>query len=670
MGTATVRDARFHWDGQTLDLNVGRMKRVWRLNPGGLITIGLHDTSSGVSWVDESQAARSVQADWLVRWIADGSVSTSLTAASVQAVTDAAFSSPHVAAELVFRYPYLDSHFDLRWRAWAYPETSGVRTQIALRAGREFLRDEIPGFLCGSFVEQLLLSNTGDIRRGGGYYNDTQHRNFDHTPLLKEDHREGAVQHREVWDWANLLCIERRDGAGIALVKESHKCVNQEGFDTGAFIVSPDGVAVSGVGYDEIDNSYLKTRKFNVADEYVDAWATWLILYGNDGAGAIKRFDRARFAPRSERDLFLKANTWGSRGSSEAPVAATEENVLRELASCADLGVEALEIDDGWQHDPRGPSFTAQPMTWRPQPERFPSGWDRVRDEARSLGLSLLLWAPGNVEEADLLWNLEAGDFRGCKLDFLNFHVREDMDAFLAKVRRVCQKRGPRFHINTDLTENLNRVGYFLGREYGPLYLENRELTGLRCRHIAYHPHLVLRDAWHLAHYLNLNQVLLSFIDKETVPPELSDAHQYSHAYCFAITMMGLPLFFMETQFLSALARDELRPLIALYKRHRDEMFRGIVSPIGEEPDGASWCGFVSHDEPARRGYLTFFRELQNRDERRAMDVPQLGRDRWRWRNLISGAIEPLERDDSGRWLFHLSSPASFAFYQYECERA
>jgi hypothetical protein len=662
---AQLGDAHAVWDGEQLRLTSGSLERVWQVVPHGLQTIRLGDRRSGVAWIDEAVGSGASRSDWLVRWIADGSVTAQLLSASVRAVTDASFTSEHVSVELVFRYPYLDSHFDLRWRAWAYPGTCGVRTQIGLKPGRTFAEGEVPGFLSGSLAERLSIDTAGTRRCAAGYYNDTQHRNFDHTPLLKEETRSNPIDRREIYDWANLLCIERGDGAGLAFVKESHKCVNQEGFDSGAFILSPREVAISGLGYDEVGNSYLPSRKFNDPDDFVDAWATWLVSYADgDGATAIKRFDRARFAPTAERDLFLKANTWGSRGPIDAPAAATEENMLREITSCADLGVEAIEIDDGWQRDPEAPPHN--PPAWRPYPGRFPHGWERVRGAAAEQGVSLLLWAPGSVPETDLLWNLEAGDFRGCKLDFLNFRVREELDAFMKKAAGICQHRGPRFHVNTDVTENAARVGYFLAREFGPIFLENRELPLTWHKLIAYKPHLVLRDAWHLALYVNLNQVLVSFVDKDRVPADLSDAHLYSHAYNFAIVMMGLPLLFMETQLLSPDARAELRPLIELYKAHRHGIYRGIVSPIGDEPDGASWSGFVSHDPASSGGYVTLFRERRNSESQRSLALPPLADSGgYLWQDLLSGSPANVRQEQAGHWTFQFPQPASFGFYRY-----
>jgi len=654
-------DIHAAWDGNALDLRTGYLQRRWKLTPHGLKTELLRHTTTGRVWNDARVESGS---DWSVFVLADGTVPGELLEFSLSTVENDPFLSPHLEAIVIFRFPYLDSHFDLRWRLWAYPGTSGMRTQIALRAGREFHSDELPGFLSGSFAERFAFDYGHATRMAAGYYNDTQHRNFEHTPLLKEEIRREPLQAREIYDWANLLQIEDASG-GLALVKESHKCVNQPGFDTGAFVLWPGEIGVSGLGYDEAQHTYWPSRKYHVAGQWIDAWATWIIAYEGDGAAGIKKFDRARFAPRIERDLRLKSNTWGTRGSGDASrAAATEENVLREIESCADLGLDLIEIDDGWQHDPRGSQFTPEPPVWRPHAERFPRGWDKVREVAARKGIHLALWAPGYVDESDLLWNLKAGNFEAAKLDFMNFRVREELDDFLEKIRRLSEARHHKFRVNCDATENMVRLGYYLGREFGVLFLSNRELPGLCGKHVAYHPHLQLREAWHLTKYFNLNQALLTVVDPDTVPRDLSTAHRYSHSYCFATAMMGLPLFFMETHTLSPAAREELRPLIALYKQHCAAIFNGFVSPIGDEPNDASWSGFLCQNDH-RSGYITLFREQANTEPCRDIALTQLQNRPVRWTNLLTGHAEMLTPTVQG-FRFELPSPASFVFGRYE----
>lgn len=65
--------------------------------------------------------------------------------------------------------------------------------------------------------------------------------------FLREEVLTGAVQEPESVDWAVFVSLEDA-GAGLLCLKESQKCVNQSGVDTGAFAVSTAGVRNTGSG--------------------------------------------------------------------------------------------------------------------------------------------------------------------------------------------------------------------------------------------------------------------------------------------------------------------------------------------------------------------------------------------------------------------------------------
>ncbi len=79
-----------------------------------------------------------------------------------------------------------------------------------------------------------------------------------------------------------------------------------------------------------------------------------------------------------------------------------------------------------------------------------------------------------------------------------------------------------------------------------------------------------------------------------------------------AKTLMGSPVFFQETKYYSKEARDQIRPLLAVYRQHRDEISEGYVFPVGKKPDNKSWTGFQNVQPQSNSGYLTLFRELHN----------------------------------------------------------
>jgi hypothetical protein len=338
--------------------------------------------------------------------------------------------------------------------------------------------------------------------------------------------------------------------------------------------------------------------------------------------------------------------------------------VLRELESCADLGIDLLQIDDGWQCEPG--SKKPFEVDWTPNRTRFPDGWRVVRATAERLGVALGLWQPWWVPVDSIMKNFEAGGFRRFKLDFMGLFNADQVETACDKARDLLARTG--CGINWDATEVHARMGYFFGRDTGNIYLANRPSRTAeqrKGRHVAYIPHLMLRDAWHLARYMNLNQVQITVQNPACVDPDFSNAHLHTDEYCFAIAIMGVPIFFQETHLYAEKARLKLRPIVALYKRHRARLFEGFVEPLGHEPDDASWTGFHNAHPSGEQGYLTIFREIGNGQSDMRLDVPALAGKRLRLTDLMSGADREPVVQDGGSLPFRIDRPGGFLFLHY-----
>jgi hypothetical protein len=387
---------------------------------------------------------------------------------------------------------------------------------------------------------------------------------------------------------------------------------------------------------------------------------------------ALKTFDRCRYPIDVKRDLFIMANTWGSSewrrngkldlegevetGESNlvAKNAARQESVLREIASQADLGIDVQQIDDGWQGDDY--------KRWRPAKPRYPDeSWDVVKAAAKRRGVTLGLWAAVRIPLDDLLWNYEHGGFRYYKLDFANLRNRTILDRVMAKARKLILHSGHTVRVNWDVTENAPRVGYFFARDCGNIYLANRKRDYPR-----YVPFQILRDAWQISKYCNLNKFQVTVQNIDLVNPRVTDAAEYNHPYCVAITLMGSPIFFQLTQYYRREARDQIRPLLAVYKKHRREMFEGYVYPIGDKPDNGSWPGFQCHVAHKKAGYLLIFRELHSADSTRTIRLNFLAGRKLNLEDLRTGARKTLDVGPAGEAPFEITNPADFRFYRYE----
>lgn len=103
---------------------------------------------------------------------------------------------------------------------------------------------------------------------------------------------------------------------------------------------------------------------------------------------------------RGQRHALLLSNTWGDRNR-DARVC--ETFVLQEIDRAAALGLDTVQIDDGWQKGTTVNSarplggvwegyYAADADFWTPHPERFPRGLYPVAEHAAARGVALGLW--------------------------------------------------------------------------------------------------------------------------------------------------------------------------------------------------------------------------------------------------------------------------------------
>ncbi len=650
LGTA---EAKF--SGEVLSVSTGRVEREWIVTKKGLFTTMFRlakDPTRNVAGDSDLPA-------WhLYHLLRDDDI-MELEDIVFSPVRNSPLTADHLRVEVCCRYPR--PQLQVVYVVDVYPASWGIRTSLRLKYLYHPVDEQVPSFAGPAWSDALTFHTPFKTMEAAGYYNDTQHRNYPTTPLLLEQKLPMCEQSV---DWANIF-LGYWGNIAFAMVKESPKCVNQPSLDTGCFEITPQHIRNTGLAL------HTRRRTLLPSEAYHESWGTWTILTPGDKAElchAIRDFDRQRFPFRAQRDTWIMANTWGSRGAGNRSRSACEQsNILRELESCADLGIEILQIDDGWQcpPDPENP-FDVDWM--EPNPERFPDGWTTVRQAADKKKIALGLWFPWKASTDAILNNIRNGGFRRIKLDFVNTSTYEDFHGLMAKARAIIEATANRCAINWDLTERSARVGYFTGREYGNVYLANRPAPPpdiRRLDHVAYIPHLHLRDAWHLAHYLNLNQFQLSIQNHERIPEFVSDACRHPQTYGFAIAMMGMPLFFQETQFLSDSARAALRPLIHRYKQVRDTMLACFVEPLGGEPDNRSWVIFHHYQPDAGNGFLSVFRELQNRDEKGVIRIPRLAGRTLECTDLVTGERRVLRMNQDGETHLAIPQSGSFLWWQY-----
>lgn len=652
----SLAQARVYTEQDRLIVTTGRVQRVWRLTKMGLSTCSLTQLQTQMQWQWDRD-----DCDWQ---LPDATEPGRCELCSMTAAIsdDERFTNEHISVTAEFKYP--DSGLILSYEIWAYPDACGLRTQLSARLIPDAKLPEprrVQGGQPSGRVERLPVNDPSDRRRLVGYYNHTQVRNDTHQDIIAQEVMSHRLQGREHCDWASAACLES-DRAGIALVKESHKCVNQSGYVSGGFFIDEQqGLICHGWGLRLKD---LKT------DTLTRGWATWSLCWsGGDFERelAFKQFDRQRYPIDPKRDIYIQANTWGSTDNgNDARRAAGPQRVLQELEVCSELGIDVLQIDDGWQVPPGCDTWDPGENGWYPHPQHYPDGWEPVRKRASELGVKLGLWAAAeSVGLEELMHNYERGGFVQFKLDFAMLRQKHQIDALMHKVREFIKSTDHQVRVNWDVTENPARYGYFFAREYGCIYLENRKPS--RPLGVIYRPHTVLRDLWQIARYLNLNRFQCSIQNVDRVDSDHSDAHLHSHGYATAIALMGIPLFFQEVKYYSDEAKAEIRSLLETYKAHREAIYHGVVHPIGEKPNNASWTGFqCSCDDGG--GYLMIFRERCNAESKKALALRGLPPGLIHLENLVTGHESQQLLGDAHAISLEIAEAPGFQFLRYDMQ--
>ncbi|MCI8624073.1 MAG: hypothetical protein HFG26_10500 [Provencibacterium sp.] len=338
---------------------------------------------------------------------------------------------------------------------------------------------------------------------------------------------------------------------------------------------------------------------------------------------AFRRYYRHSCAAGLGRPAFSMSNTWGDRNQDAA---VCERFVLEELERAARLGLDIVQIDDGWQlgitaNSLRAPGgvwegyYANNPRFWEVNPERFPNGLAPICERARQLGVRLGLWfSPDSSSDfvnwrrdADTLLHLyEAYGIACFKLDGVKLRTLQGTERYLSLLREAASRSGGAILFNQDVTAE-DRPGYLFHREFGTQFVENRYTDWKN-----YYPHRTLRNLWRLAHYFPACKFQFELLNvrrnRELYAGDPLAPEVYPADYLLASVLFSNPLFWMELQSLDEGQMDSLSNLLNVWKEHREAFGSADVQPVGGEPDGTQLCGFHALC-PDGREYLLCLRE-------------------------------------------------------------
>jgi len=386
-------------------------------------------------------------------------------------------------------------------------------------------------------------------------------------------------------------------------------------------------------------------------------WRIGLLGQGTDGPGegyrhvvlsysrgrvgrieALHAYQRQLRVYDPKRDAMFLSNTWGNR-SRDGRI--NEQFLTKEVHAGAKLGVDVIQIDDGWQKGASSNSvraggvwagyWDADPEFWNVNPERFPNGLAPIIKLAAASKMRFGLWFAPDSSNDFANWEKDAAKIlelhRTFGVDYVKIDsVRANSKTAERNLRRffdrVLEESRGAVSFDLDVTAQV-RPGYFGMINVGPLFVENRYTDWHR-----YWPHHTLRNLWKLAQYVDPARLRMEFLNNsrntQLYPDDPLGPAQYSPSYLFATVMFSNPLGWFEISNLPASYFEELPPLIARWKQERAGIFSGSIIPIGEAPDGVAWTGFVSVAKDGQSGYALLFREL-NPSPEWEFSVPMFG---------------------------------------------
>ncbi|MFN4872326.1 MAG: alpha-galactosidase, partial [Akkermansiaceae bacterium] len=374
---------------------------------------------------------------------------------------------------------------------------------------------------------------------------------------------------------------------------------------------------------------------------FVGSGYPWTVVPYQEGrAGriaAMQNFQRCLRQYQPQRDGMFLSNTWGDRNRDSR---ISEDFLLKEVEVGSRLGVDVVQVDDGWQKGKTGNSAfgkgawgnfrSADPEFWKPHPERFPNGLKPLVDAAKQKGMKFGLWFGPDAEndmanwekDADML--LSAFDKEGVeyvKIDAVEMTspaAEVNLDKFYNK---VLEKTQGRVVFDADATAGL-RPGYFGSIHVGPIFLENRYTDWKR-----YWPHHTLRNLWTLGEYVDPVRLRMEFLNQTRHADKYKDdplaPANYPPDTLFASVMFASPLGWFEVSNLPDEYFKSIPNLVSVWKKEREAIFSGSIIPIGQVPDGHAWTGFSSVSQDRKSARLVIFREL-NQAETWSTEIPLL----------------------------------------------
>lgn len=437
----------------------------------------------------------------------------------------------------------------------------------------------------------------------------------DHYNNLVQIDRALPYQKEQFFSGNVLTATDPTSGHTSLIVKQSPRGYAQSAYLGYDFAIQFNGVKTFSTGFEYTGDTQ--------TDEWHHAYPLYVLLFADNEEEALltyKQYELTvnRYIPASDNTFTM--NTWGNRNRDSR---INEAFILNELDAAHKLGITHYQIDDGWQQGLSQNSAQKNAVLWddwsaddwQVNKERFPHGLTSIQEKAASKGMQLGLWFNPSKKDNYAAWQRDRNIITNLhhqyriswvKIDGAQLGNRTAELQFTDMLTQAQEMTDGELQFNMDVTAG-KRGGYFFLNRVGNIFLENRYTDWGN-----FYPHFALRNAWQLSRYTPLQRIQVEWLDKWRNKKKYADndplkPSEVPFDYQFAITMMAQPLAWMEATALLEQAFD-VKPLIDVWKRERSRMQSGVIHPIGKEPNGFGFTGFVSITDD--RMYVLVFREL------------------------------------------------------------
>lgn len=343
------------------------------------------------------------------------------------------------------------------------------------------------------------------------------------------------------------------------------------------------------------------------ADGAGDTWT--VVLHGAGSVARSAALQQHQRAWRPGRDGEVMSNTWGDR-SRDAVL--SESFALAEIAVAAELGVDVVQLDDGWQGGVTANSidredggvwegfWAANADFWQPHPQRFPNGLAPMVAAAAASGVGLGLWYAPDSSDDFANWQRDRDTLLALhrehgvvnvKFDGIKLRSRLGQQRLTSLCDAVVAGSDGACAIDLDVTAE-TRPGWFGLIGCGPVFVQNRYTDWAN-----YHPLQTLRSLWQLSAVIAPQRLRFEVLNPERNGDAYSDdplAPANWPADCLAaITLVAAPLVWAELQHLSSDTQAAFASVFRERQRWHAAWQQATIVPIGDDPAALAWCGFA-----------------------------------------------------------------------------